>query len=339
VASKVLTETVHVKKGETVTVEAWNNGLGFARHVLAEARAMGCTAILLLEDEKAYVEGVRRAPKDTLGTMGRHELGLLSATDAYIFVPGAPLWAFSKTLNPQELADSTRYNSSWYEAAAKAKLRGARMTFGYAGPDMARMVGKSVDKIVSAQLKAALVDFGDVSAAAARLVPSLGDGAHANLETHGTRLGFELKGELGVEDGVVDADDVASGNNVAYVPPGIVSKDVEPTSASGKVKISASLTRFGLVDGATLTFSGGVLTSWDGKGKDKLDALLKPLPQEKRRLTTMNVGLNPAMKYGFGRDIFVKGAISVGGFGFTAAIRRGSLASDGKALITEGNLD
>lgn len=335
----MLTETVHVKKGETVTVEAWNNGLGFARHVLAEARAMGCTAILLLEDEKAYVEGVKRAPKDALGIMGRHELGLLAATDAYIFVPGPPLWAFSKTLKPEELADSTRYNSSWYEAAEKAKLRGARMTFGYAGPDMARIVGKSVDKIVTAQLKAALVDFGDISEAAARLVPHLGDGTQGSLESPGTNVRFVFKGELGVEDGVVDANDVTGGNGMTYVPPGLVSKQVEPTSAAGTVKISASLTRYGVVDGAMLTFSGGVLTSWEGKDKDKLGAFLKPLPPEKRRLTSLNVGLNPAMRYGFGRDAFVRGAITIGGFGFTAAIRRGNLASDGKMLITEGKLN
>lgn len=328
-----------MKKGEAVTVEAWNNGLGFARHVLAEARTMGCTAILLMEDEKAYIEGVRNAPKDTLGLMGKHEMSLLSATDAYIFIPGPPLWAFSKALESQELADSTRYNSSWYEAAEKAKLRGARMTFGYAGPDMARMVGKSLEKIVVAQLKAALADFGEISETVARLVPHLGDGAQGSLESPGVSVRFQFKGDLSVEDGVVDANDVADGNNVAYVPPGLVSKQVEPTSATGTVKISASLTRYGVVDGATLTFSGGVLTSWEGKGKDKLDALLKPLPPEKKRLTSLNVGLNPAMRYGFGRDAFVRGAVTIGGFGFTAAIRRGRLGSDGYELVSEGKLN
>ena len=43
VAKKVLQKTLSVKKGETVTVESWNNGLEFARVLLAEARAMGTT--------------------------------------------------------------------------------------------------------------------------------------------------------------------------------------------------------------------------------------------------------------------------------------------------------
>ena len=41
VARKVLTETLQVKKGDSVTVETWDNGLPFARRALAEARVMG----------------------------------------------------------------------------------------------------------------------------------------------------------------------------------------------------------------------------------------------------------------------------------------------------------
>src|SRR6266852_2975653 len=53
VAKKVLQETLSVKKGGTVTVESWNNGLEFARVLLAEARAMGCDG-----EEKAAIMGL-----------------------------------------------------------------------------------------------------------------------------------------------------------------------------------------------------------------------------------------------------------------------------------------
>jgi leucyl aminopeptidase (aminopeptidase T) len=338
VAKKVLQETVHVQKGETLTVEAWNNGLPFARHLVAEARAMGCSAAVLFEDEGAYVEGVRRAPKDTLGVMGRHEFGLLSGTDAYVFIPGQALGAYSRTLKPDELADSTRYNSGWYEAAEKARLRGARMTFGYVGKDLARMLGKSVDAVVLGQLKGCLTDSGEIGDAASKMVPNLGDGIPASLRSGETELAVTLKGDLSIEDGVVDASDLESGNNVAYMPCGLVTKTVDPTSASGTLKMSPSLTKYGMAEEATLTFSGGVLTSWEGKGKKKLDELLKGTPPEKRRITLLNVGLNPLMRFGFARDPFVRGAISVGGFGFTAIVRKGSLSAGGTELVSNGTL-
>lgn len=338
VARKVLRETVHVKKGETVTVEAWNNGLAFARHVVAEARRMGCSAILVFEDEKAYIEGVRNAPRETLGVMGRHEFALLSATDAYVFVPGQALGVYSRTLEPAELAGSTRYNSAWYDAAERAGLRGARMAFGYVGRDMARMVGKSIDKVVLNQLKASLVDTGGLAAAAGKLAPRLSDGEAGKVCSGRSELLLTFRGDLSVEDGVVDSGDLETGNNMAYMPAGLVSKEVDAASASGTIRMSPSLTRYGMTDEARLTFSEGLLTAWEGRGRKTLDAILGGLPPEKRRLTVLSVGLNPLMKHGFGRDAFVRGTITLGGFGFTAVIRGGGLAAGGAELVSDGKL-
>ena len=41
VAKKVLTETLRVQKGDSVTVEAWDNRHTFARSEVAEDRALG----------------------------------------------------------------------------------------------------------------------------------------------------------------------------------------------------------------------------------------------------------------------------------------------------------
>lgn len=338
VAKKVLTETVHVKKGESVTVEAWNNGVPFARHVVAEARAMGCTAVLLFEDESAYVEGVRRAPPETLGEMGKQELALLSATDAYVFVPGQAIGPWSKTLKPAERADSTRYNSAWYDAAEKAKLRGARLTFGYVGKDMAKMLGMSIERLVATQLRASLADSAGLAAAAGKLTPRLVDGALGKVMTGGDELRLTFGGELSVQDGVVDSGDLDTGNNMTYMPSGLVSKEVDPTSASGAVRMGPSLTKYGVVEETTLRFSEGVLTGWEGRGRKKLDALLGPVGPEKRRLTLLNVGLNPQVKLGVGRDAFARGTVTIGGFGFTAVAKAGSLSADGSSLVSSGRL-
>ena len=121
--------------------------------------------MLILEDEEAYVDGIKNMPKKSLGTMGKHEFNLLAGTDAYVFIPGPPLGAYYSKLTGEERAAGTRYNSSWYEAAEKAKLRGVRFTAGYVGKDVASLVGKKVDQIVTHQLKAILVnsDFASIS--------------------------------------------------------------------------------------------------------------------------------------------------------------------------------
>lgn len=338
VARKVLTETLRVKKGEAVTVEAWNNGLGFARRAVAEARGMGCTAIMVFEDEQAYVEGVRGAPRDSLGLMGKNEYNLLSGTDAYIFVPGQALAAYSKMLTPDELAESTRYNSSWYEAAKTAGLRGARLTFGYVGKEMARMLGKSVDEVVGGQLRAGLADYGDVSQSAAKVADQLAEGSEATLDSGGASLQFTLKGDLEVEDGVVDEKDLAGGSNMTYIPPGLVTKELDPESVNGKVRVSTSLTKYGVLDGAELEFKSGQLVGWKSRDRARLERLLNSVQPEKRRLVLMGVGVNPLLRYGLGQDRFVRGSVTLAGLGFIAVVKKGVLSARGSQIVRQGAL-
>jgi leucyl aminopeptidase (aminopeptidase T) len=337
VAKKVLSETLRMKKGECLTVEAWNNGLPFARQAVAEARAMGCTAITILEDEQTYVEGVKRAPKDSLGLMGKNEYSLLAGSDAYIFVPGQALGVWSKTLTAAELGDSTKYNASWYEAAKKAGLRGARMVFGYVGKDVARMLGKSVDEIVKGQLRASLVDRGAISRHAGRVASLLGDAAEVTLESSGATLRFSVRGEMEVEDGLVDEQDVADGSNMTYMPPGLVTKEVDQMSVDGTLRVSETLTKFGILPGAELEFKEGKLVRWKSKDQKRLESLVMPIAEEKRHLTLMGVGLNPVLRYGFGQDRFARGTVTLAGLGFNAVIKKSGLSVSGNPLLTKGN--
>ena len=338
VAKKVLSETLHVKHGEAVTVETWNTGLAFATSIVAEARALGATAIMILEDEDAYVEGVRRAPKDSLGKMGKNEYNMLAGTDAYVFVPGPVISAYSKRLTPSERDESTMYNSSWYDAAEKAKLRGARLSFGYIGKDLARMLGKSIPRVVEGQLRAALVDFGLVSKAAGGVETKLEDEAEVTIDSGNATLRLSLKGELDVQDGLVDDRDISRGNNMAYVPPGFVSKEVDPDSVEGKLKVSPTLTRLGVVSDAEFEFKGGHLVSWKSSDKATLAKLLDPIPDAKRRLSLMGIGLNPFMKFGLGQDRFVGGAVTLAGLGFSALVRKGTVSVSGDTLVRDGKL-
>jgi leucyl aminopeptidase (aminopeptidase T) len=338
VAKKILTETLHVKEGESVTVETWDNGLPFARRALAEARAMGCTAVMIYEDERAYVEGVKRGPQDVVGSMGKNEYGLLSGTDAYIFIPGQALGSISKTLKPDERDRSTRYNDSWYEAAQKAGLRGARLSFGYAGKDLSKALGKKVQDVVRGQLRAALVDFGQISRSAGRLSPLFVDGALAEVTTEKSTLRFSLKGGLEIEDGLVGEEDKKTGNNMTYLPPGFVSKEVDSDSANGSVVLTDTLTDYGVVPRVRLEFEEGKVVSWESTAKETVKKIFDSVLPEKRRLRFLIVGLNPEMKYGLGQDRFVEGALNMGGFGFRGLVKKGTLKVAGATVVADGRL-
>lgn len=339
VARKVISETLRLKKGETLTIEAWNSGLAFARHLVVEAKRIGAIPIVVFEDESAYIEGVKVTPKDVLGSMGKHEYGLLAGSDAYVFIPGPPIGAYSPHLSRQEVTDSTKYNRSWYEAAEKARLRGARLPFGYVGKEYAKLIKRRPEEVARHQLRAALGDFASISASGSAVGQTLKDGAQATLVTPGARLEFSLSGDMEVEDGVVSDVDVAGGYNMTYVPPGYVLKEVDLASAKGSVTLSPSMTRIGLLTDARLEFEAGRLVRGKSRRSAKmLEELVEAVTPEKRALTSVIVGLNPLMRYEYGQDRMVSGAVGLAGFGFTGTVRRGSLSVGGKSLIEKGNL-
>lgn len=340
VARKVISETLNLKKGETVTVETWNNGLPIALKFVGEARRIGAIPITLFEDEETYVMGVKNAPKDARGKMGKHEHGLLAHSDAYFFIPNELLEGYTKRLTPDETEEATGYGDSWYEAAEKAKLRGGRMSFGFAGKELAKMVGKSLEEIQVHQLKASLVDFGAIRKAGRDVASRLPDSGGGSLvSSGGSHLRFEFNRGSHIEDGVVDAKDVSTGHNMAYLPPGFLRKEVRPESVSGRVKVSPSLAWTGMIEDATLEFERGKLVSWkSSSSKRRLDEAIEDQAADERVISALIIGLNPLMKYGYGQDRFVSGAIGLAGLSFTAMVRNGTLRAGHSVIVNKGKL-
>jgi leucyl aminopeptidase (aminopeptidase T) len=338
VAHKILSESLHIGKGETVTVETWNNGLDFARQLLIEARRIGSIPIVLLEDEEAYVQGVPLTPEDIRGTMGRHEYSLLSATDAYVFIPGPPAGGFTKKLTGKQYTESVRYNRSWYETAEKSKLRGVRLTFGYVGSYLSTMLGRSVKDIVEFQLKAALVDFDELKRRATKVAGYLEDGAEARLSSGKTKLTFRLKGEVEIQDGVTDKSDVSAGNSLSYVPPGFVTKEIDSSSVTGTVTVAPSVTRLGMIDDAVINIERGRVKKYvSHSSTPTLEAVQEVALQTGSKVSYLNIGLNQQMQYGYAQDRFVEGALCLP-LGFNAIIREGDLTVSGEQIIEKGKL-
>lgn len=322
VARKVLTESLGVKKGQSVTVEAWNNGLPFARQVVLEARRVGAIPLVVFEDEDAYVEGAKVTPKDVVGEMGKQEFALLSATDAYVFVPGPILGSYSHRMERSTYLETIKYNEAWYKAASKAKLKGARLTFGYISPEATKVLGKSVDSIVTQQLQAALADYREIGARGREIAKSLTPGTTVEVGTRGSKLKLSISGGVEVDDGIVDDQDLANESNVAYIPPGFVYADIAPESVSGTFAFSATVTRFGLLSGGTLKFEKGELLEIKSPSSSVLANVRKAASS--KSASAMYLGLNRLLKYGYGQNLNSAGVFGLraAGVNFTAKSAR-----------------
>jgi leucyl aminopeptidase (aminopeptidase T) len=340
-AIKIVSESLRLKKGDSVTVETWNNGLKLATKIVIEARRVGALPLMVFEDEDAYAEGVRIAPKDTLGKMGKHEYQLVASTDAYVFIPNPILSAYTKRLSSDEVDLATSYNSSWYDAAKKARLKGVRLSFGFTGREQAELLGRSSAEIVAHQLRASLVDFRTLGEMGKKIDSRLvREDSGMELVSGGSRLDLELEPGAGIlEDGIVDEEDVSEGHNMAYMPPGTLTKKVKKGSINGRMELSPTMTWRGMVKDALLEFENGRLVRWTSKSSKKiLDQLVNDQPQDQRNVAGLVVGLNPALEYGDAQDRFVSGSVALTGLEFTGIVRNGTLRTGKSVLVKNGKL-
>lgn len=159
------------------------------------------------------------------------------------------------------------------------------------------------------------------------------------LTSGNLQLKFEFDDGGRIEDGIVDDEDISHGYNVAYLPPGMFTKNLKAGSVSGKVKLSPTLTSRGMVNDAVLEFEKGTLVKWSSRSsKDKLDSLINGQPESQRKIDGLTVGLNPVVRYGYGEDRFVSGSLGINGLEFTGIVRNGTLRADQTILVDKGKL-
>ena len=128
---------------------------------------------------------------------------------------------------------------------------------------------------------------------------------------------------------------------MTYVPAGFIAKGVESSSVSGKVKISASVTRLGLIKDAILEFESGKLSRMEEQeeAKGQTRQLVESAAEDSRTLSMLTIGLNPSIKYGYGQDRLVEGAIGLGlSFRYQGVVQKGSLTVGSTRIVDKGKL-
>ena len=190
---------------------------------------------------------------------------------------------------------------------------------------------------VAHHLRAALVDYEQIRQHAKRLASKLKDGAEGSLGTPGAKLTFTFRGELEIDDGLVDKEDVAAGNNMTGVPPGNVFKEVEPKSATGKIHLGSFRNAYGEVDGGMLHFEKGRLKDWRSeKSQDVLDSMYANLKEKERTLYGFTIGLNPKIRFGYGMNGSSTDGIVMSCGGRAIPIAAPSLRVGGRTLVSGG---
>ena len=175
---------------------------------------------------------------------------------------------------------------------------------------------------------------------------------------NGTNLTFAVEAAKGfVSDGAITPEMVKRGKGATqtWLPAGELLVPVALGTAEGKVVIDKLVYQGKMVEGLTLAFSKGALTSMTAKsGLDALKAQYDAAGPGKEKFSYIDVGLNPdvilptntgrivwmvpgGVTIGLGDNTFW-GGTNVSEFGLAGAITAPTLSAGGKTLIENGTM-
>jgi leucyl aminopeptidase (aminopeptidase T) len=176
-------------------------------------------------------------------------------------------------------------------------------------------------------------------------------------DPNGTDLEVGIEGRTAyVSDGVIEEADLARGpaGRSAWLPAGEVYVTPVPGTARGKVVIDRSYVEGQEIQGLTLEFEDGRVTSMTAaSGLDRLKALYDAADDAKAALGVVDIGLNPSLaankdrmrswtpagmvSVGIGNNTWAGGDNS-SNFGWNGHLAGATVTIDGETVVEGGNL-
>jgi leucyl aminopeptidase (aminopeptidase T) len=251
-------------------------------------------------------------------------------------------------------------NQPVVEAFLKRGVRSVNLGNGlYPTATLAARLGKTQAEISSIFWNAAMVSPDTIRAKGEAIRSALATAKQVTLSSaNGTNMTFGVMADKGfVSDGAITADKVKQGSAATqtWLPAGELLVPVALGTAEGKVVVDKLNFQGTTIEGLTLVFSKGALTSMTAKsGLDALKALYDASSGGKEQFSYIDVGLNPDAKLptNTGRIVWMApggmtigmgdntgwGGTNVSSFGLAGSVDAATLSVDGKALIENGTL-
>lgn len=362
-ARNVLRNCLLLRRGEKLFVETWSGTQAWAESLMLEARILGARPILVVEDEATYWKSVEEAPASHLGQVGAHEWAALKASDAHVY-----FWGPYDTVREEALPPSVRTrihanDHEWFRLVQRSGIRAIRWDLGRTSEVWARRYGVDLAKWRSELIEGATLDPRPMRRDGRRLAKRFRTGKSLRI-THdnGTDLTLRLAGRRArVDDGVLDDEDVRSGDVVQVVPSGVTAVTVDERYADGTF-ISEGSSGVAFSDdapdqiplrGGRWSFRNGKLTdySFESGGLEFRRAFRAAGPG-KERPGQISVGLNPSttsipllfdqergvVSLTIGRNSEMGGHNRGSRFVAYSSLRKADLTLDGTPLLRGGEL-
>ena len=298
IAQRVVTESAGVKPGEVVVI---NGSIAEPRLLEALQAAVllaGGHPIVAINFPRANKRALTQAPMEFLRQPPRADLALLEAGDVFISAGAVEDPELFSDVDEARLNAVREANQTLGEATAAKRARS--VDIGQAGgiPTAAYAKSRGADyKDMRAMFFRALAVPSNViaqrgSAVSAKMQP----GQSVRLRSAaGTDLTFKLAGGRSrVSTGRAADNDTGQGMAAAFLPAGDFYACVDPASANGVLVSPADRFRGKPVRNLRITFRNGAIASMTAdEGAEALQRYLAEIDDNGKRISLINIGLNP----------------------------------------------
>ena len=353
VAARILAQSLRLRRGQSILIEAWTNTLPIAEVFWLAARRLGIRPTLMVQPEQAFFLGQSLATPEEASAPGAAALAGLRGADAYLYLYGPSDFLRFERLPRSRRAAVDRWGRTWNRELHRQRIPSLHFLGGDATAQNARRYGVSLNRWWEECVSGSLVEPRALRTDARPWMRALRRGKRVRIDhPNGTHIEFELGGvEPILHDGVVDARDLAAGRVWTVMPSGLVTVSFDGGAAEGRFLANRPSRHIkGSIQAMEWVFREGQLKRYAARaGLDIFRAKFLGSGAERTRPSLFSIGLNPRIRdlpfaedqekgvvtLYLGRNDDLGGSIP-GAYREYAILRGATVTVDGKTLLRSG---
>jgi len=358
--ARAMVQAAMVKNGEHVYIAGGSRDEELLENLAVETMKAGAQPLVGLASERLDRRSYMEVPASYDSQPPTLFLAMVNTFNAMLTVEAGETENNMAGVPPERMAARAKAGLPANEAFLKKPMRAVNLGNGlYPTAALARRLGKPIEELADVFWKSARVSPDVVRAKGAAVRQALAAGQRLTLSNpDGTNITFAVEPAKGfISDGTISPEKVQQGRAATqtWLPAGELLLPVVLGSAEGKIVVGKVLFQGTLVEGLTLTFTKGKLTSMTARsGLEPLKALYDAAGAGKDFLSYIDLGLNPEARLptDTGRIVWMApGGVTIGigdntgwggtntsNFGLSCAVSRATLSAEGKPVIENGVL-
>ena len=358
IAERVVNQSAGVKEGEIVIISGLARDMELLENLAIEVEKVGGHALLTLNSENIAKRSYSEVPEKFDSNEPKLGLALARTANVSINVDSTETDGLLADVPPARLAARAKAGAPVAKEFIKNKVRSVNIGNGLYPTDWrAKRFEMPIDDFSKLFWSGINIDYSELQAAGERAKTQMAGKEVEITHPNGTSLKANLESKpVWISDGIISADDVATGVLDVYLPAGEAVMLVAANSGTGKFVVEKDFFNGKEMHNVVFNFENGKVTSMTGEGDGftAMKADFDARGEGKDQLGFVDIGINPKytlspasklgnwisagmVTIGTGNNLWAGGTNDSNG-SLTGHLAGCTVKVDGKVIVENGTL-